>query len=121
LVSLEKLLRQSSTNTLHRESLYRILFNLDAQILPKLFGQVGFDASFLISFLEAILSIPEHDKRWVDQSVALLDGLRRCGRFGIAMIFIPAEKWKSVFAEVERKADAEQRERVDTVKKFWVV
>jgi hypothetical protein len=117
---LEKLLRQSS-NSIHREYLYRTLFTLDASSLPRIFGQVGLDSSFLTAFLEALLSIPERETKWVEQSIALLDGLRRCGRFGIAVVFIPAEKWKTVFEEVERYGDVEQMERLVTVKRFWSV
>ena len=82
---------------------------------------MGLDSSFLTAFLDAILAIPERDTKWIDQSIALLDGLRKCGRFGIAMVFVPGEKWKGVFDEVEKKADAEQRKRLETVKSFWVV
>src|SRR5579859_753940 len=121
LSSLEKLLRQSSTNTVHKASLNHTLFNLDASSLPRIFGPVGLDSSFLTAFLDAILAIPERDTKWIDQSIALLDGLRKCGRFGIAMVFVPGEKWKGVFDEVEKKADAEQRKRLETVKSFWVV
>src|SRR5579862_2164000 len=118
---LEKLLRQASSNTLHQGHLYHTLFSLDASTLRRIFGQVGLDPSFLTAFLEAILSIRERDSKWVDQSIALLDGLRQCGRFGIAVVFISAEKWKSVFEEVERFCSEDQKERLVTVKRFWSV
>jgi hypothetical protein len=81
---------------------------------------VGLDSAFLEAFLDAILSVSDRDARWVNQSIALLDSLRWCGRFSIAMVFVPQEKWKSVFEEVERMADGAQRERIEMVKTFWV-
>jgi hypothetical protein len=81
---------------------------------------VGFDSAFLEAFLDAILSVPDRDARWVDQSIALLDGMRWCGRFSIAKVFVPQEKWKSVFVEVERMAEGAQRERIEMVKQSWL-
>jgi hypothetical protein len=113
---LEKLLRQRP------ENMAQILFNLDANRLPSLFGQFGFDTGFLTAFLDAIVARREKEGQavWVSQSLALLDSLRKCGRFGIALTFVPVETVRQVFEMVEREIiTEEQRKRVHEVKHLW--
>jgi hypothetical protein len=95
------------------------LFNLDAARLPGLFGQFGLDTDFLTAFLEAIVARRE-DEGWVSQSIALLDSLRKCGRFGIALTFAPAETVPNVFEMVETSSMTdEQRRKITELKQFW--
>jgi len=97
----------------------QILFNLDPDGLAGLFGQFGFDVNFLTAFLDAIVSRRE-EEGWVSQSIALLDSLRKCGRFKIALTFVSAEKVRHVFEMVEMgTVTEEQRTRVGEVKQFW--
>jgi Potential Monad-binding region of RPAP3 len=113
LASLEKLLRQRPDN------MAQTLFNLDAGRLPGLFGQFGFDTSFLNAFLEAIVARRD-DEGWVSQTIAILDSLRKCGRFSIALTFAPAETVRHVFEVVEGSnlTDDEQRQ-ITELKQFW--
>jgi hypothetical protein len=109
--------RQTPPENVH--VLYETLFNLDAGKLPGVFGQFGFDSSFLGAFLDAIL-VTQAEPKWVSQSVLLLDSLRRCGRFNIALTFTPRDKIARIFEELEKRADLDQRDEVRQVKSFWI-
>jgi len=110
---LEKLLRQRP------ENMAQILFNLDPDGFAGLFGQFGFDVSFLTAFLDAIVSRRE-EEGWLSQSIALLGSLRKCGRFKIALAFASAEKVRQVFEMMEIGAvTEEQRTKVGELKQFW--
>ena len=117
LATLEKLLRQSKTNP---EVVHQTLFNLDAKRLPVIFGEFGLDTTLLNEFLDAILSINPNNEKWWDQSVALLDSLRKCGRFSIAHTFSPMDKITRVFERLEHNATGEQKARIGQVKYFWI-
>jgi Potential Monad-binding region of RPAP3 len=113
LASLEKLLRQRPDN------MAQTLFNLDAGRLPGLFGQFGFDTSFLTAILEAIVARRD-DEGWVSQTIALLDSLRKCGRFSIALTFAPTETVRHVFEMVETSSPTdEQQRKITALKQFW--
>jgi hypothetical protein len=117
LSTLEKLVRQTPPENVH--VLYETLFNLDAGKLAGIFGQFGFDSSFLNAFLDAILFM-QAEPKWVDQSVLLLDSIRRCGRFNIAVTFAPRDKVIRVFEGLEKRADREEGKGVRQVKSFWI-
>ena len=117
LATLEKLVRQTPPDNGH--VLYQTLFNLDAGKVPGMFGQFGFDSSFLNAFVEAILFM-QADPNWVTKTVSLLDSLRQCGRFNIALTFTPKDKITIIFEELEKRADIEQGTRVRQVKSFWI-
>jgi hypothetical protein len=117
LSTLEKLVRQTPPENV--PVLYETLFNLDAGKLPGVFGQFGFDSSFMDAFLDAILFM-QAEPKWVSQSVLLLDSLRRCGRFNIALTFTPRDKITRIFEELEKWADLEQGNGIRQVKSFWI-
>lgn len=110
-------MRQTPPENVH--VLYETLFNLDAGKLAGIFGQFGFDSSFLNAFLDAILFM-QAEPKWVDQSVLLLDSIRRCGRFNIAVTFAPRDKVIRVFEGLEKRADREEGKGVRQVKSFWI-
>jgi Potential Monad-binding region of RPAP3 len=122
LATLENLIRQATTNPDHKRVLHQTLFNLDPGRAPALFGQFGFDSTFLNAFLDAILSMQSNADGtvWVNQSIALLESLPQCGRFSIAHTFISAEKMRKIFAELRSHATIEQQDRVQQVKRFWI-
>jgi len=60
------------------------------------------------------------DPNWVTKSVSLLDSLRQCGRFNIALTFTPKDKITRIFEELDKQADIEQGNRVRQVKSFWI-
>jgi hypothetical protein len=112
--TLEILLRQNGTKS---DIVQETLLNLDAGKLPEIFGQSGFDSNFLEAFLEAILSQP-HQQDWVSHSISLLDAIRKCGRFNIALTFAPMDKIQRVFQMLgQENVDAE---RLQKVKSFWI-
>lgn len=111
-------MRQTTPENMHL--LHRTLFNLDAGKLPILFGHFGLDSTFLSAFLDAILFV-QNDPNWLSRSISLLDSLRRCGRFKIALTFTPEEKVRGVFDELESHASSlEMKERVEQVKRIWI-
>ena len=115
LATLEKLIRQ------HPAGMHDVLFNLDAGKLPALFGKFGFDSTFLNVFLDAIMSVQADQPNWVSTSVLILDSLRRCGRFNIALTFIPGDKIRGVFEALEsHAADSEERKRIQEAKRFYI-
>ena len=122
LATLEKSIRQATTNPTHRSVLHQTLFNLDPGRVPELFGQFGFDSTFLNAFLDAMLSMQHNTDGnvWVNQSVSLLEALQRCGRFSIAHTFISVEKIRKIFAELRSHATIEQQDQVQQVKRFWI-
>jgi hypothetical protein len=102
--------------------LHEILFNLDSGKIPGIFGESGFDSTFLATFLDAIVSVRDNLEpitKWVSQSVELLDALRKCGRFGIALAFVPTEKIRKAFEAVKEQASVEQKQRLHSVEKFY--
>jgi hypothetical protein len=113
--ALEILLRQNGTKS---DIVQETLFNLDAGKLPEIFGQSGFDSNFLEAFLEAILSQP-HRQDWVTHSISQLDAIRKCGRFNIALTFVPMDKVEKVFQMLEIQEDV-NAERLLKVKSFWI-
>lgn len=117
LATLEKLVRQTPPDNGH--VLYETLFNLDAGKVTGIFGKFGFDSTFLDAFIEAILFM-QADPNWMTRSVSLLDSLRRCGRFSIALTFAPKDKIRKIFDGLEKGADIEQGNRIRQVKSFWI-
>ena len=114
LATLEKLIRQSPTE------MHKILLNLDAGKLPALFGKFGFDSTFLNVFLDSII-LQTDDPNWVSRSVLILDSLRRCGRFNIALTFIPGDKIRGIFEALENHTtDSDERKRIQEVKRFYI-
>jgi hypothetical protein len=114
LATLEKLIRQSPAG------MHKILLNLDAGKLPVLFGKFGFDSTFLNVFLDSIMSLQTDDPNWVSRSMLILDSLRRCGRFNIALTFIPGDKIREVFEALEsHTTDSDERKRIQEVKRFY--
>jgi hypothetical protein len=115
LATLEKLIRQRPAG------MHDVLFNLDAGNLPALFGKFGFDSTFLNAFLDAIMSIQADQPNWMSTTVLILDSLRRCGRFNIALTFIPEDKIRGVFEALESRAvNSEERKRIQEVKRFYI-
>lgn len=100
--------------------MHNALLNLDAEKLPALFGKFGFDSTFLNVFLDAIMSVQADEWNWLSRSVLILDSLRRCGRFNIALTFIPGDKIRGIFEALESHAtDSEERKRIQEVKRFY--
>ena len=115
LATLEKLIRQLPAG------MHEILFNLDARKLPALFGKFGFDSAFLSVFLDAVMSAQAEEPNWVHRSVLILDSLRQCGRFNIALTFIPGDKIRRIFEALEsHAADSDERKRIQEVKRIYI-
>jgi hypothetical protein len=120
LASLEKILRQTTASPENMHLLHHTLFNLDTGRISTIFGKFGFDSTFLVAFLDAILAMQSSGTNWVDQSIALLEAVRRCGRFNIAVTFAPADKILRVFDVLRDQATSRQRPQLDTVKSMWI-
>ena len=113
LATLEKLIRQRPVN------MHQIFFNLESRNLPTLFGKFGFDSSFLNVFLDAIGFMQVNEPNWVTRSVSLLDSIRHCGRFNIAVTFTSVEKISAMFATLESRAGLKEKKKVQEVKRFY--